>query len=120
MIPCPECQQPVSAHAEACLHCGRPRAALLEARLDEAARLEDTTRLCAIVMPLAALAALCVTRITGTSIDAVLLLGKNIVAGGVQLLGALLSTGLILAFFALPILVIVLIARAALRCLPNR
>lgn len=120
MNPCPECQRPLSANTEACPHCGRPRANLLEAHLAEATRLEDTARLCALVMPLAALAAFCFTRITGSFVDALVAFGKGITGGAVGILIVVSYTLLILAFFAMPILVVGFIARAVVRCFQNR
>jgi len=120
MQPCPECRKPLCDFADACPHCGRPCADLLEARLREAEQLERTARLCALVMPLAALAAFCLTSIPAGFVSSVKLLGGDLATSGVRILAVAFYTLLVLAFLALPIIVVVSIARATLRCLQNR
>jgi hypothetical protein len=120
MNPCPNCRSRLAENTDACPHCGRLNTDLREARLEEAERLERAVRLCAIVMPLAALAAFCFTSIPGTFLPAVEVLGKDIASGSVQVLGALFYTLLILAFFTMPIIAVVFIGRAVLRCFQNR
>ncbi len=120
MQACPECRKPLSEYADACPHCERPCAEILEESRREAEQLESTARLCAIVMPLAALALFCFTSIPATFPSALKLLGSNIATGSIRILGFLFYALLLLAFLALPILFLVAFARAISRGLRNR